>query len=122
MPVIERGVGLDRTVYKLPVSRDLCLAALSFDFSLCLSPSFSDYLCLSTSRLIPSSPQALVVDDFSYVTPDLVYSAYVEAVYRQDEWEYERLTLPFWKDLMRNASVAQSSDVFYRHFPKRTGD
>lgn len=110
MPVIERGVGLDRTVYKLPVSRDICLAALSV--SLCLS-----------FRLIPSSSlQALVVDDFSYVTPDLVYSAYVEAVYRQDEWEYERLTLPFWKDLMRNASVAQSSDVFYRHFPKRTGD
>ncbi len=78
MPIIERGVGLDRTVYKLP---------------------------------------ALVVDDFAYVTPDLVHSAYVEAIYRADEWEYERLTLPFWKNMMREASESESSEPFFRRFP-----
>jgi hypothetical protein len=56
------------------------------------------------------------------VTPELVYSAYVEAVFREEEWEYERLTLPWWKRLMRNASETQSSDVFFHHFPLKSGE
>jgi hypothetical protein len=107
MPVIEKGVGLDRTMYKLPVGPSSLSAPM-------LSPdSLPLFLLLA---------QALVVDDFADVTPDLVYSAYVEAVYREEEWEYERLTLPFWKKMMRNASETQSSDAFFHHFPLKSGE
>lgn len=56
MAVIERGVGLDRTVYKLPV---------------------------------------LLLDDFAEISPFIVRQAYVEALYRADDWEYERITQRF---------------------------
>lgn len=62
------------------------------------------------------------MDDFADVTPDLVAQAYVEAVYHADEWQYERLTLPFWKDMIRKASVDMSSDVFFHHFPPESGE
>ena len=62
------------------------------------------------------------MDDFSEVTPELIHSAYVEAVYREDEWEYERLTLPFWKNMIKQASESQSSDIFYHHFPLKSGN
>lgn len=60
------------------------------------------------------------MDDFADVTPDLIHSAYIEAVYREDEWEYERLTLPFWKDMIRQASESQSSDPFFHRFPMKS--
>ena len=59
--MLERGVGLDRSLYKLP---------------------------------------ALLVDDFADVTPRLVQQAYVEALYRADEWDYKRITQRWWALLL----------------------
>ena len=59
--MIERGVGLDRSLYRLP---------------------------------------ALLVDDFAFVTPELIRQAYVEAVYRAEEWDYTRLTQSYWERLL----------------------
>jgi hypothetical protein len=64
--------------------------------------------------------QVLVVDDFADLTPDLVMSAYVEALYRAREWEYERLTLPFWKDLLRTVARDKSSAYLDEKFPPET--
>ena len=61
------------------------------------------------------------MDDFADLTPEIIHQAYVEAVYREDEWEYERLTLPFWKNMIKQASESQSSDIFYHHFPLKSG-
>lgn len=120
MPVIERGVGLDRTVYKLPVS--LFIHISLFIFSLFQSTnqlffSYIYYLLLSSYF-----HQVVVVDDFADLTPEIIHLAYVEAVYREDEWEYERLTLPFWKNMIKQASESQSSDIFYHHFPLKSGN
>jgi len=81
IPVIERGLGLDRTLYKLP---------------------------------------ALIVDDFAEVTPEVIRSAYVEAVYRADEWEYERLTISFWRNLIRRVADEQSTGPLLQAFPEKT--
>ena len=60
--IIEKGVGLDRTLHRLP---------------------------------------ALLVEDFSDVTPALLTGRpYVEAVYRADEFEFERLTQSFWYNVI----------------------
>ena len=65
MPVLERGTGLDRSLYKLPV---------------------------------------LLVDDFADITPELVRQAYVEALYRVDEWEYWRITEKHWIGILKEVS------------------
>eukprot|EP01034_Spumella_vulgaris_P022823 gene22823-28996_t len=53
VPVVEKGFGLDKTLWRLP---------------------------------------ALLVEDFDQVTPELLRTAYVEALYRADDFEFERLT------------------------------
>jgi hypothetical protein len=50
---------------------------------------------------------ALLVDDFDEVTPELLRAAYVEALYRVDEFEFERLTQSFWHALI--GKVARST-------------
>ena len=71
MPVMERGTGLDRSLYKLPV---------------------------------------LLVDDFADVTPELVRQAYVEALYRVDEWQYGRITEKHWIGILKE--VGQRSVTY----------
>ena len=61
MPIIEKGVGFDRLLYKLPV---------------------------------------LLVEDFADVTPKMVRQAYVECLYRAEEWEYRRISQKFWVRLL----------------------
>lgn len=80
MPILERGVGLDRTLYKLP---------------------------------------ALLVDDYSEVTPLMVRTAYIEAIYHADEWEYERLTRKFWENVIKSVAAASSTDEMMRILPDR---
>jgi hypothetical protein len=70
IPVLEKGIGLDKPLWKLP---------------------------------------ALLVDDFDFVTPELLRQAYVEALYRVEEFEFERLTQSFWFDFIMNVSKAQTS-------------
>jgi hypothetical protein len=83
MPVLERGCGMDRTFWKLPV---------------------------------------LAVDDFASVTPALVHSAYVEALYRREEWEYRRLMKSFWKELLFTVAEQKRSQRLMDLFPMRAVD
>ena len=78
--VLERGVGLDRTLWRLP---------------------------------------ALLVDDFYDINPAMLRQAYVEAVYRRDEFEYERLTQSFWYEIIYNVSAAKSTAPLLERFPMR---
>jgi hypothetical protein len=76
--VLERGVGLDRTLWRLP---------------------------------------ALLVEDFDDITPALLHSAYVEALYRADEFEFERLTQSFWYGVIANVSYSKSVQPMLDKFP-----
>ena len=78
MVVLERGVGLDRTLWRLP---------------------------------------ALLVEDFYDITPQLLRSAYVEAIYRADEFEFERLTQSFWYSVIANVSYSKSLQPMLDKFP-----
>lgn len=76
--VIERGVGFDRTMWRLP---------------------------------------ALFVDDFIEITPALLRAAYVEAMYRKDEFEFERLQQSWWWSVFANISSSQSTQPLLEKFP-----
>jgi len=78
--VLERAVGFDRTLWRLP---------------------------------------ALLVDDFYDVTPELLRSAYVEALYRADEFEFHRLTQAFWHAVLANVSASMSTAPLLDLFPMR---
>ncbi len=78
VPVLERGIGLDKTVWKLPV---------------------------------------LLVDDFADVNEALLRSAYVEALYQVEEFEFERLTQSWWYHLILETSVRKSSSYLFEKFP-----
>jgi len=72
--VTERGIGFDRTFWRLPV---------------------------------------LLVDDFADVTPDLLRNAYVEAVYRADDFEFERLKQSYWWSVIMEVSRAGNIKVSF---------
>lgn len=81
--IIEKGVGLERTVWRLPT---------------------------------------LVVEDFDAVTPDLLRSAYVEALYLADEFEYQRLTQSWWLSFIASVSTSNSSQPLFDAFPAQSQD
>lgn len=83
MPVLEKGIGFDRLLYKLPV---------------------------------------LLVDDFADVTPEMVRQAYIECLYRADEWEYKRITQRFWVRLLYKVSETGDSSIMTRLFPMSAMD
>eukprot|EP01036_Dinobryon_divergens_P027821 gene27822-36655_t len=58
---------------------------------------------------------ALLVDDFDDVTPELLRSAYVEALYRAAEFDFRRLNMNFWIDVVMNVSKTMSSDVLFEN-------
>jgi hypothetical protein len=60
---------------------------------------------------------ALIVDDFDDVTPELLRTAYVEALYRVDEFEFERLKQSWWWNLIANVSSSMSSQPLFDLFP-----
>ena len=70
--VTERGIGFDRTFWRLPV---------------------------------------LLVDDFAEISPLLLRTAYIEALYRVNEFEFERLTQSFWWSVIMNVSYTRSVEV-----------
>jgi hypothetical protein len=82
LPVLERGFGMDRTFYKLPV---------------------------------------LLLDDFSDLDPFLLKQAYAEALYRADDWEYERMTKQYWQRLIYEVSEAASIEPLLKKHPAVTG-
>lgn len=83
MPVVERGMGMDRTLYRLPV---------------------------------------LLLDDYDELTPALVRQAYVEALYRADEWEYERMTRRWWERLIFDISYSGSIEPLLHFHPMKAED
>ena len=62
---------------------------------------------------------ALLVEDFYDITPTLLRSAYVEALYRADEFEFERLTQNFWNTVIANVSRSRSTQPLLDKFPMR---
>lgn len=83
VPVVERGFGFERTLWKLP---------------------------------------ALFVDDYADLTADMIRLAYVEAIYRADEWEYDRLTRKHWQDLIFQSSVTENLDYVLERHPMKAVD
>lgn len=81
--VLEKSVGFERTMWRLP---------------------------------------ALFVEDFNDLTPDLLRSAYVEAIYRKDEFEFHRLKMSFWWDTVMNISYTRSSQPLLDTFPMEAED
>ena len=59
----------------------------------------------------------LLVDDFAVITPSLVRQAYVEAIYRADEWEYTRMSQRWWDRLLFNVSETGSLQTLLDHLP-----
>lgn len=76
--VIERGIGFDRSYWRLPV---------------------------------------LLVDDFFDVTVDLLRSAYVQAIYDIDQFEFERLQQSYWYGVIYNVSQAKDAAPMLDKFP-----
>ncbi len=65
---------------------------------------------------------ALLVDDFDEVTPKLLRTAYVEALYRADDFEFERLTQSFWWSFIANVSVTMDTQTVLDKFPLQSED
>ena len=65
---------------------------------------------------------ALVVDDFDAVTPELLHSAYVEALYRAEEFEFQRLKQSWWWEFISEVSSTKSSQPLYDRFPPEAQD
>ena len=61
------------------------------------------------------------MDDFAELTPALIQGAYVEALYRIDEWEYQRLTFAWWERLLYQTSVDGNNDYLMRNHPMDAG-
>ncbi len=60
---------------------------------------------------------ALLLEDFDEITPSLLRTAYVEALYRADDFEFERLTQSFWWSVIANVSVSQDVNTLLSRFP-----
>ena len=56
------------------------------------------------------------MDDFADVTPQLLREAYVEALYRVDEFEFERLTQSYWYDLIGKVASTKSSRPLFKRY------
>ncbi len=65
---------------------------------------------------------ALLVDDFAEITPELLKSAYVEAIYRADEFEFERLTQSYWWQIISDVSRNKSIVSMLKEFPMKAVD
>ena len=64
----------------------------------------------------------LLVEDFMDITPDLLKTAYVEAVYRADDFEFERLKQSFWWSVIMNVSLTRSIQPLLDKFPMEAED
>lgn len=60
---------------------------------------------------------ALFLEDFDFLTPDLLRTAYVEALYRASDFEYKRLTQSYWFSVIANVSATMSVQTILDQFP-----
>jgi hypothetical protein len=60
---------------------------------------------------------ALFLEDFYEITPELLRQAYVEALYRADEFEFQRLRQSWWFGTIANISATKSVQSILDAFP-----
>ena len=64
-------------------------------------PLINTYNChICTLRSLYKLP-VLLLDDFADVSPEVVRQAYIEALYRVEEWEYTRITEKHWVTILK---------------------
>lgn len=56
------------------------------------------------------------------ITPTLLRTAYIEAIYRAKEFEYHRLTQSFWYSVIANVSASMSTKPLLDLFPMHAED
>ncbi len=61
------------------------------------------------------------MDDYADLTADMIREAYVEAIYRADEWEYERLTMKFWRDTVFEVAKTENTSIVLERHPMKAG-
>ena len=62
------------------------------------------------------------MDDFDDITPQLLRTAYLEALYHADDFQYERLTQSFWYSVIANVSVSMKTQTLLDIFPMQAED
>ena len=65
---------------------------------------------------------ALLLEDFAAITPAIIRQAYVEALYRADEWDYTRLTEAYWETLLFETSRTGTLDYVLERHPMSAED
>jgi hypothetical protein len=63
----------------------------------------------------------LIVDDFADLTTELVQSAYIEALYLADEWDFTRLTYNYWSEMLKKTSQSGNIDYMLTRHPMEAG-
>lgn len=141
--ILERGVGLDRTVSgpallppahlsrhrysdPLPAPRPPPICAQLWRLPALLLDDFDD-VTPALLRYPPRAPLHLLQTSrllhlIPIPTPPGPRSAYVEALYRADEFEFERLTQSFWYTVITNVSASMSIEPLLAKFPMRAED
>ena len=126
--VIERGVGFDKTVSYACVSVLFSQLLLMRFLQMLITSCFSSHYSVSFSNILLSVQvwrlPVLLVDDFADVTPLLLRTAYVEAVYRAEghEFEFQRLTQSWWFSFIMRVARAQTTDAVLESFPLEAED
>ena len=59
----------------------------------------------------------LLVDDFAAVTTPMLRSCYVEAMYRAQNFEFERLKQSYWWTVIHEVSMSSSTEAYLTKFP-----
>ena len=62
------------------------------------------------------------MDDLYDINPDLLRTAYVEALYHADDFEFERLTQSYWFSAITNVSYTKSTRTLLDYFPMNAED
>ena len=57
----------------------------------------------------------LLVDDFSVITSELLRIAYIEAIYRVYDFQFEKLNQNFWWDFLRNITTPSATGTINKH-------
>ncbi len=65
--------------------------------------------------------QVLFVEDFSEITVDIIKNAYVEAIYRVDEWDYKRLTTSHWRNVVFETAASENLEYILEQHPMKAG-
>ncbi len=59
----------------------------------------------------------LLLDDFAVLNEKMLRTAYLEALYHHDEFEFERLRQSYWFSVISNVSSTKNSSVVTDYFP-----